>query len=41
MLTIDWTEKDGWMDPEIVPYGDIHISPASSCLHYGVEVRIV
>ncbi len=40
MLSIDWTETKGWGDPQIIPYGDIQISPASSCLHYGVEVSI-
>ena len=45
MLTMEWNRRGnsgsgnsgsgGWSDPQIVPYGDLHISPAASCLHYG------
>ena len=38
MLVINWTETGGWESPQIYPFGDLTISPASSCLHYGVEV---
>ena len=34
MLTIEW-EKGHWKAPSIVPYQDLRISPAASCLHYG------
>lgn len=34
MLSIEW-EKGNWKAPSIVPYQDLHISPAASCLHYG------
>ena len=37
MLEIDWTEKDGWHKPVIRPYEDLKISPASTCLHYGIQ----
>jgi len=37
MLTIDWVEGKGWASPQIVPYGDLSLSPASSALHYGIE----
>lgn len=38
MLVVDWDEKKGWSAPEIVPYGDFHISPMSSSLHYGLQL---
>lgn len=37
LLEIDWDEKTGWHDPVIKPYGDFHISPAATVLHYGIE----
>ena len=39
MLEIDWDEKSGWQAPVIKPYGDLVLSPASTALHYGIEVR--
>ena len=38
MLVMPYDEGQGWHDPEIVPYGDITISPAAQCLHYGQTV---
>lgn len=35
MLKIEW-EKGKWSAPNIVPYGDLLISPAASALHYGL-----
>ena len=40
MLEIDWDEKNGWQAPVIKPYGDLVLSPASTALHYGIEVRL-
>mmetsp|Transcript_45984 Transcript_45984/g.112229 ORF Transcript_45984/g.112229 Transcript_45984/m.112229 type:complete len:475 (-) Transcript_45984:2313-3737(-) len=38
MLTMEWSRSStGWSDPRIVPYGDLKISPAASCLHYGLQ----
>eukprot|EP00941_MAST-03F_sp_MAST-3F-sp1_P004063 g4063.t1 len=37
MLEIDWDVKNGWAAPQIKPYGDVLISPASSALHYGLQ----
>jgi branched-chain amino acid aminotransferase len=37
MLMIDWNAKASWMPPRIVPYQDLKISPAASCLHYGLQ----
>jgi branched-chain amino acid aminotransferase len=37
MLVADY--KDGaWQDPEIVPYGNMELSPATSAIHYGQSV---
>jgi len=36
MLKIEW-EGGKWSAPKIVPYGDLVLSPASSCLHYGLS----
>ena len=35
MLTVEWTKEGGWASPKIIPYQDLRISPAASCLHYG------
>lgn len=35
MLTVEWDKVNSWGPPKIVPYHDLHISPAASCLHYG------
>jgi branched-chain amino acid aminotransferase len=38
MLLIQYDKYNyGWQTPSIVPYGNIHISPAASALHYGME----
>lgn len=37
MLMVEWTTKDGWGVPRIVPYQNLSISPAASCLHYGLQ----
>lgn len=38
MLIMPYDTGKGWHDPEIVPYGNISISPAAMCLHYGQTV---
>lgn len=35
MLMVEWDTKTEWGPPKIVPYQDLSISPAASCLHYG------
>ena len=35
MLKIEWNVESQWGAPKIVPYEDLRISPAASCLHYG------
>lgn len=37
MLEIDWDSDKGWHNPVIKPYGDLTLSPAAPCLHYGIE----
>lgn len=37
MLMVPWDEKNHWGAPKIVPYGDLSIAPAASCLHYGLQ----
>ena len=34
MFTMDYSNGQ-WQNPEIMPYGDISMSPATSVLHYG------
>ncbi|MBO4584882.1 MAG: branched-chain amino acid aminotransferase [Clostridia bacterium] len=38
MFIMNYTAGQGWHDARIVPYGDIALSPAAMCLHYGQEV---
>lgn len=37
MLTIDWHTETGWDEPQILPYGNLSLSPAIVALHYGLE----
>ena len=38
MFLMDYTDREGWHNARIVPFGPISISPAASVLHYGTEV---
>jgi branched-chain amino acid aminotransferase len=38
MLSITWTEADGWHDARVEPYGPIPMDPASAVLHYAQEI---
>ena len=38
MFVMLWDKGIGWHDAEIVPFGDLSISPASSVLHYGAKI---
>ena len=38
MVTIDWTEDQGWRGAAVVPYGPIALDPAASVLHYAQEI---
>ncbi|KAI1814222.1 branched-chain amino acid aminotransferase [Poronia punctata] len=37
MLTIEWTQTEGWRDPTIVPYQNLSLDPATCVFHYGFE----
>jgi branched-chain amino acid aminotransferase len=37
MLTIEWTQKDGWLDPKITPYQNLSLDPATCVFHYAFE----
>ena len=38
MFIMDYKTGKGWHDARIVPYGNLELSPAALCLHYGQEV---
>lgn len=38
MVRIDWSEDKGWHDAQVMPFGPIDMSPASSVLHYGQAI---
>ena len=38
MVSIEWTEEDGWHDARVRPYGPIPLDPATSVLHYGQAI---
>ncbi|XP_064171172.1 branched-chain-amino-acid aminotransferase, mitochondrial [Anguilla rostrata] len=38
MLTINWSEKGGWEPPQIKPFQNLSLHPASSALHYSIEL---
>lgn len=39
MLTVSWSEGGGWEAPHIRPFQNLSLHPASSALHYSIEVR--
>ncbi|KAM9845825.1 branched-chain-amino-acid aminotransferase, cytosolic-like [Aulostomus maculatus] len=38
MLTIEWSETDGWQAPLLHPFRNLSLHPACSSLHYGVQL---
>ena len=38
MFLMDYSGKEGWHDPRIVPFGPLSLSPAASVFHYAGEV---
>lgn len=38
MFVMDWNKGEGWHDARIVPFENLSIHPASTCLHYGSEI---
>ncbi|KAI0427941.1 branched-chain amino acid aminotransferase [Xylaria sp. FL1042] len=37
MLTIEWTQTEGWRAPSIQPYQNLSLDPATCVFHYGFE----
>ena len=37
MFVVDYRDGE-WQDAQIMPYGDISVSPANSALHYGQAI---
>ena len=38
MFSIDYRSENGWENPRVEPYGDLHIDPAAMSIHYGQEI---
>ncbi|XP_007441991.2 branched-chain-amino-acid aminotransferase, mitochondrial-like, partial [Python bivittatus] len=38
MLTVEWNSEKGWGKPHIKPFQNLSLHPASSALHYSVEL---
>ena len=38
MFIMDYSGKEGWHDPRIVPFQNISLSPASIVLNYALEI---
>jgi len=38
MITIRWTESEGWHDARLEPYGPFTLDPATSVFHYAQEI---
>ena len=38
MVVCDWSESEGWSEPELIPYGPITLDPATAVFHYGQEI---
>jgi branched-chain amino acid aminotransferase len=34
MLSIEWTATDGWLPPQITPYQNLSLDPATCVFHY-------
>ena len=34
MLSVEWTASEGWLTPQITPYQNFSLDPATSVLHY-------
>ena len=38
MVICQWSQGEGWSEPELVPYGPISLDPATAVFHYGQEI---
>ena len=37
MFSVDWNVQKGWNSPQVEPFKNFSIHPASTCLHYALE----
>lgn len=37
MLSLEWTASNGWLDPQITPYQNLSLDPATCVFHYAFE----
>ena len=37
MLQVNWNAKNGWQAPEIIPFQNLSLSPATCVFHYAFE----
>lgn len=37
MLSLEWTASTGWLSPQITPYQNLSLDPATCCFHYAFE----
>ena len=37
MLKVEWNKSSGWLDPEITPYQNLSLDPATCVFHYAFE----
>jgi branched-chain amino acid aminotransferase len=37
MLSIEWTATEGWLTPQIIPYQNLSLDPATCVFHYAFE----
>jgi branched-chain amino acid aminotransferase len=38
MVSVTWTQGQGWHDAQVMPYGPIALDPAAAVLHYAQEI---
>ncbi len=38
MFIMDYKDKNGWINPRIIPYSPFTLDPAAVCLHYGQAI---
>uniref|UniRef100_A0ACB8EVZ6 Branched-chain-amino-acid aminotransferase, mitochondrial n=1 Tax=Sphaerodactylus townsendi TaxID=933632 RepID=A0ACB8EVZ6_9SAUR len=38
MLTVEWSQENGWREPQVRPFQNLVMHPASSALHYSVQL---
>ena len=38
MVLTDFSDRFGWHDPRVVPYGPLPLDPATTALHYGQQI---